>query len=375
MTAQQEITIVGAGPAGLASAIVLARAGRSVRVRERRSDVGRRFHDDFQGLENWSRDIDVLDEMRAAGLDTDFEYHPITRGTVFDTRGRAHEVRGARPLFYMLRRGSGEGSLDRALLAQARAAGVVVTFNDNVRRLDGPGVLATGPRQATVIAVGKLFETDMPDGAWLALGRRLAPGGYSYLLVARGRGTVASCMFRDFSNQARHVEETIAFFRRHAGLEMRNTRSFGGYGNVRLPRSAQQGGRPVVGEHAGFQDALAGFGIRHAIRSGVLAAQSIIHGHDYRRMWRREIGQYLDAGVSNRLIYGLSGELGVNVALGQLARGDAGRLLRRAYGPTLGKRMILPIARLVYRRMLSDPSCAHVDCSCVWCRDCAGHDG
>jgi len=92
-------------------------------------------------------------------------------------------------------------------------------------------------------------------------------------------------------------------------------------------------------------------------------------------MWRREIGQYLDAGVSNRLIYGLSGELGVNVALGQLARGDAGRLLRRAYGPTLGKRMILPIARLVYRRMLSGPSCAHVDCSGVWCRDCAGHDG
>ncbi len=375
MTERQEITIVGAGPAGLASAIVLARAGRKVWVRERRSDVGRRFHDDFQGLENWSHDIDVLDEMREAGLETDFEYHPVTRGMVFDTRARQHPVRGTRPLFYMLRRGSDQGSLDRALLAQARAAGAVVTFNDHVRHLDGPGILATGPRQATVIAVGKLFETDMPDGAWLALGRRLAPGGYSYLLVAGGRGTVASCMFRDFRNQARHVDETIAFFRRHAGLEMRNARSFGGYGNIRLPHSAQQGGRPVVGEHAGFQDALAGFGIRHAIRSGVLAARSIIDGQDYRKMWRREIGHYLKAGISNRLIYGLSGELGVNLALGQLARGDAGKLLRRAYGPTIGKRLILPFARLIYRRMLADRACTHVDCSCVWCNGCTSEHG
>ena len=67
---------------------------------------------------------------------------------------------------------------------------------------------------------------------------------------------------------------------------MRNPRPFGGYGNVRLPRTAMQGGHPVIGEHAGFQDALAGFGIRYAIRSGVLAARSILAGGDLPRSGR-----------------------------------------------------------------------------------------
>lgn len=370
-----EITVVGAGPAGLASAIVLARAGRRVHVREWHSDVGDRFHDDFQGLENWSRETDVLAEMRAVGIGNNFEYTGIVHGTVFDPLGRKHAVRGTRPLLYLLRRGAAEGSLDRALLEQARAAGARVSFNDRVRSFDGPGILASGPRQAGIIATGKLFDTDMADGAWLAFGRRLAPGGYAYLLVKDGRGTVASCMFTEFRNQALHVKATVEFFERHTGLRMQNMRGFGGYGNIRLPKNAVQGGHPVVGEHAGFQDALAGFGMRHAIRSGVLAAQSILEGRDYARLWHKELGPYLRAGISNRLIYTLAGERGLAFALNQLAKGDAGKLLRRAYGPSLAKRMLLPIARYRYRRSLADPSCAHIDCNCVWCQHGEAHDG
>jgi len=64
----QPVTIVGAGPAGLACAIVLARAGRAVIVREWHKTVGSRFHGDFQGLENWSDRVDILDELRGAGI-------------------------------------------------------------------------------------------------------------------------------------------------------------------------------------------------------------------------------------------------------------------------------------------------------------------
>lgn len=373
MTIRNDITIIGAGPAGLVCAIVLARAGCRVMVREMHSGVGHRFHDDFQGLENWSKEEDVLTEMRAAGIDTDFEYHGFDKGIAFDPAGQVHQVCGARPLFYLLRRGRTEGTLDRALLAQALRAGVAVRFGDRVRHLDGPGVLASGPRQAGMIAAGQIFETDMADGAWLALGKSLAPGGYSYLLVQGGRGTVASCMFTGFRDQALHVRATLEFFRRHAGLRMQNPRPFGGFGNMRLARSAMQGGHPVVGEQAGFQDALAGFGMRYAMRSGVLAAQSIIEGSDYAKRWHRELGPFMKTGVINRLIFNLAGEAGMNFMLRRLAKTDAGRLLRLAYGPSLARLPLLPVARWLYRAPLADPSCSHVDCDCVWCQHCK-HD-
>src|SRR3546814_19988828 len=106
----------------------------------------------------------------------------------------------------------------------------------------------------------------MPDGSWLILDNRLAPLGYAYLLIHGGRGTVASCLFTGFKRQAEYVERTVAAFRERVGLQMRNARSFGGFANFRLPRTAVQGGNPVIGKQAGFQAALAGFGMRYAFR-------------------------------------------------------------------------------------------------------------
>lgn len=361
------LTIVGAGPAGLSCAIALARAGRAVVVRERQPGVGHRFHGDFQGIENWSDDVDVLDEMEQAGLRTDFDHQGFASGTAFDSRGRSHVLRGSRALFYLVRRGPQHGTLDHALLGQAVEAGVEIRFQDYVRSLDGAGVLAAGPRVADVIAAGYVFDTDMHDGAWLALDDRLAPQGYAYLLVHRGRGTVASCMFSRFKEQARHVAATVEFFVAHAGLVMRDARSFGGYGNVRLTRAALQGGHPVIGEHAGFQDALAGFGIRYAMRSGLLAARALLGGQDYHALWRRELLPGIRAGVANRLVYAVLGDAGRRLVLARLDDVDAGEALRRLYRPTLISRALFPLARTLRRRALRDRSCDHQGCRCVWC--------
>ena len=78
------IEIVGAGPAGLVCAIVLAKANLRVVVREWHEDVGHRFHDDFQGLENWSDAQNVLDELADAGVVADFDHRGATEGFVFD---------------------------------------------------------------------------------------------------------------------------------------------------------------------------------------------------------------------------------------------------------------------------------------------------
>ncbi|MBI2959234.1 MAG: NAD(P)-binding protein, partial [Betaproteobacteria bacterium] len=60
----QVLQVVGAGPAGLAAAITLARAGCRVIVHEAQREVGYRFGGDLQGLENWSTKGDVLDALR-----------------------------------------------------------------------------------------------------------------------------------------------------------------------------------------------------------------------------------------------------------------------------------------------------------------------
>ena len=367
MRNRAQFTIVGAGPAGLTCAIILALAGKKVVVREWHNDVGHRFHDDFQGLENWTDPVDVLDDLAEIGIPTRFDHHGVHEGIVFDGQARAHRVHGKRPLFYLLRRGSANGSLDRALLAQAVKAGVEVRFNDRVTETAGDMILAAGPRRAAIIAAGKVFDTDMEDGAWLAIGSELAPKGYAYLLTHNGRGTVASCMFSGFRDQARHLAATLAFFERHAGLRMQNPRSFGGFGNVRLPRTAMQGECPVIGEHAGFQDALAGFGLRYAMRSGRLAAESLINGTSYTDAWRRALQPGLRTGVVNRFLFNAAGQSGLDWLIERLARNEAGDTLAQAYRPSLPKRVLFPLAHHRFRAPLTDPSCNHKNCDCVWC--------
>src|SRR3990172_1116171 len=268
-------SIAGAGPAGLAAGITLAHAGRRVLVHEARNEVGARFGRDLQGLENWTSRHDVLEDLRRLGITTGCEVLPCCRGEAYDAWERAYPVRSAAPLFYMVERGPGPGTLDSALLKQARALGVEVRFNSRLEQLPGPGLLAIGPRAADAIAVGYHFDTDMADGFWFVCNDELAPEGYAYLLVMRGRGTVKSCMFSGFKREKVYVERTVDAFRRLAGLQMKNPQAHGGVGNFRLPVTALSGTHPVAGEQAGFQDTLFGFGMGFAIRSGVLGARAL----------------------------------------------------------------------------------------------------
>lgn len=367
----EAVQIAGAGPAGLAAAITLARAGRKVVVHEAHPTVGYRFGRDLQGLENWTSETDVLDEWHELGLATDFARLSCSRGTAFDARGRAHSITSSSPLFYMVERGPAPWSLDSALLAQAQMSGVEVRFRSRLARLDGPGLLAVGPRAADAIAVGYHFDTTLPEGFWVICDDALAPKGYAYLLVMGRRGTVKSCMFSGFKQEQLHVRRAVEAFRHLVGLEMQNLQPHGGVGNFRLPVTGRSGPHVVAGEQAGFQDALWGFGIRLAVRSGVLAARSLIDGCDYDASWRREIGPLVEASIVDRAIYGLLGNRGYGLLLRCQARGDAREFLRRHYGPSRLKRLLVPWARRRYRSARRDASCDHVECSCIWCR-CGG---
>ena len=343
------IHVAGAGPAGLAAAIILARANREVVVHEANREVGYRFRRDFQGLDNWTTLGDALQWLGELGLDTRFTAHPLSCGTAFDDQGTAYEIHSDMPLFYLVERGPGEGSLDRGLLRQAQALGVQIRFNDRMTTLNGKCILAAGPRATDAIAVGYHFDTDMDDGFWFICDDALAPQGYAYLLVHAGRGTVKTCMFSGFRQKKQYVENTAYAFQRLAGLRMQNPVDHGGAGNFHIPVSAYRAGHPTVGEQAGFQDTLWGFGIRLAIYSGVLAARSLLNGEDYDRLWRRELLPQMQTSVVNRVLFSRLGNRGYRRFL-RLHTGSRTRwALHRLYRPSLIKRLLYPWAKLHYQ--------------------------
>jgi len=362
------VQVAGAGPAGLAAAIVLARAGRKVLVHEAKATVGARFGLDLQGLENWSDGQNVLAELEQYGIDTGFRKLACSNGVAFDAWGKRYELHSREPVFYMVERGPGPGSLDATLLEQARDLGVTVRFNSRVTSLPNPALLATGPKAADAIATGFHFDTSMPNGYWAVCDNNLAPRGYAYLLVMNGRGTVKSCMFRGFNREKIYVQRTVEAFKRLAGLRMENPVPHGGVGNFYIPKFAGTGERLTLGEQAGFQDTLWGFGMRIAMLSGVLAARSLVENIDYQTLWKDRFGDALAASVVNRACYGLLGNRGYRWFLARQSATDARDFLHGQYRISSLKRLLLPWASMAYRSRRLDRSCRHVDCECVWCR-------
>ncbi len=365
----EAIEIAGAGVAGLAAAIKLAQAGCRVVLHEMHDKVGYRFDGDFQGLENWTEEEDVLNVLKEKGLTTDFNVVPCQEGTLYGPSGKSYEVKTDRPLFYMIERGPGSGTLDSALLEQALSLGVEVRFKSRLEKMENEGILAIGPKAADAIAVGYHFGTDMSDGYWVICDDTLAPKGYAYLLVINGRGTVKSCMFSDFKNEKLYVKRTVEAFEKRVGLKMQDPKPHGGYGNFRLPESAYSGRHPLVGEHAGFQDALWGFGMRLAIYSGILAAESLLCGKDYDRLWKKELKAQIETSIVNRALYDLIDNRFYDYFLALVAsRKDLHASMRKQYGPSWMKRLLYPWASRHYESRRKDVSCNHVDCNCIWCR-------
>lgn len=368
----EPIPVIGAGPAGLTAAITLAREGCPVVVYEDRSDVGHRFHGDFQGLENWSTEEDVTDQLARMGIKINFLCEPYFGGEIYDSDLRKVTLKSEAPMFYLVRRGSGPDTLDQGLKAQALEAGVEIFFGKRVEQLPEGGIIAIGPKVADAIAKGVLFETDLPDLAAAIVDDRLAPKGYACLLVHGGLATLATVLFRHYRDERRYFQRTLEAFQRLYPLQiMRTPREFGGYGNFSIRPTERRGRKLYVGEAAGFQDALFGFGIRYSMTSGYLAARAIIEGKDYDRLWKRELLPLFRAAMVNRLLYELSGNWGYAWLLQRLPRTHEVRgWMRRTYRPSWGKSLLYPLAALVgqYRMRYKDYSCSHEDCACVWCR-------
>lgn len=297
------VKIIGSGPSGLAAAINLAKAGREVHVYEKNADCGQRFHGDLEGLENWSDKEDVLGQLGRMNISTDFPNHPFYDVTVANGV-RSQDFHFTRPLFYAVKRGTEKDSFDQALKEQAILRRVNFHFKQALPETEGD-IIATGPIVKEIFAVDKgiVFQTDLPDTAIGVINDAAAYKGYAYLIVANGYGCMCTVLFDRFDQVNKCLEETARIFKDLVGLEVRDAKGVGGIGGFSLKNVFQSNRRLYVGEAAGIQDFLWGFGIRDAIASGFLAARSILEGRSYEEMARTYFGRKLRASLVNRYLW------------------------------------------------------------------------
>ncbi|MBA3957475.1 MAG: NAD(P)-binding protein [Parachlamydiaceae bacterium] len=295
--------ILGAGPAGLSAAITLAKAGYPVHIHERYDVVGKRFQGDLQGLENWSTSSNILQDLKNIGIDVNFDATPFQTVTFTDGRSsfskHTHE-----PLFYLVKRGPMSGSLDTGLQEQAKNLGVTFHYRSQLATKDAD-IIATGPlrKSSTTIDKGLIFPTDLPDMAVGIFHDDYAYLGYSYLLVAQGYGCLCSVVFRDFHRLNECFNKTVAYAQKHYLINLDQATAVGGTGGFSLHHPKQIGKSLLVGEAAGLQDLLWGFGIRSALFSGHCAVQALLHQKDYTKLIDNSLTPYLKASIVNRFLW------------------------------------------------------------------------
>lgn len=348
--ADRPIRIAGGGLSGLSAAITLARAGRGVEVYEKGPACGAARHGDIEGLETWIFPEDPLEYLRAQQLPVDFATKAAERFAYLSSDGEKIEAEESQPLFYLVRRGPGESTIDNAFYQAAVAAGV--TFHFRSRRVpDEVDIYAGGPLRADAYVIGATLSVEgREDGIILLLGDDAAPGGYAYGLCWSGAVTVATAFRKNGNPPHAFLKRVLSRFDQELGWNVANAQPFASYGTFGPVPELQRNGTLLVGEAAGLQDGLFGFGMNYAIRSGILAAQSILEGGNYAEACRRHFGGRLASGTINRLRFErLSDGLKERLAVTLLERKAVLSALRRASQPSWTKSLQVKARHFITR--------------------------
>lgn len=338
------VKVLGGGISGLGAAINLAKAGHEVDVFDRSQRAGERYGGNLQGIDNWSSDLDVKERLEEIGIEANFDLEPL-RSVTITNRSREVVRQFRRPISYLVRRGPYPGTLDQGLASQAADAGVRIHPGETI----SPGeadIVATGylPGKAFGIVKGVTFRTSMEDLAMIMLGDEIAYRGYAYLLASGGRGTLCVAVMNRFREVDTYLQRAREAFSDRLKLDMEDPKLVSGFGSFSMQPRLCQGETLYVGEAAGIQDLLWGFGIDKALASGYLAAQSIANRQDYEEISAGLLDR-LKVSMVNRFLWEAlhldSYELMTDL-LGRV--GDPGRLFHRAHSYTILHRALLPIA-------------------------------
>ena len=345
----KSIKILGAGLSGLTAAINLAKAGYKVDVFEKRDDCGKRFLGDLEGLENWSSTIDVMQELKSMNVKTNFDFNPFKTICISDGK-EILENTYDKPVFYLVKRGAFENSLDQGLKKQALDRGVNIHFNSKITK-ESIDIISIGPAEnkPAGIVKGISFETESDDIAVALLNREASSSGYSYLLISKGYGCICSVNINITGKELNtYFGKTYEIITNLFDIDIKNKRNVGGIGCFLLKPRLVKDEKIYTGEAAGLQDFLWGFGMRYAINSGYLAALSIIENKDYKNLIKQRFSDKTKTSIVNRFVVETFGNKSYTNLL-QLAKKHPNKwanLLYYGYNPSLYSRAIYPIAKL-----------------------------
>jgi len=236
-------------------------------------------------------------------IEINFDCDPFFK-TTFINNSKDEEISSKEPLLYLVKRGSSSGTFDYGLKEQALKLGVNI-YSERTFSFDEVDIVATGSvfKEVPVVAKGIIFKTNLKDVVVMACNNNLAFKGYSYLLVTKGYGCMCSAVFDELDKVTECFEKTKKFFVEKFNLDIQSSKNVGGVGSFSLKNTFQKGKVLYIGEAAGLQDLLWGFGMRYAVTSGYLAAQSIINNENYEEKAEKYFGNKLKASMVNRYLW------------------------------------------------------------------------
>ena len=306
----KEVNILGGGISGLACAIILRKNGYKVNVYEKYSTTGSRFNNDWQSIENWSEKIDFLKQIESYGIDVSFIYEPLSELHIHYSNKK--KILRGKNACYLVKRGSGKDCLDISLLEQAKELGVNINFGSKLDRSIPINVNATGPKKGNMLVKGIKFSTSCKNDYHMAFGEEIAKGFYSYILINGGDGTIATA----FSSKVAHrseefLQNSINYFSDYLKQnELSDGEMYSGYAHFEIMKSYyDETGAMLVGEAAGFQDYLWGFGMRYAFQSAYFAARSIMNDESYDDLIKKNLVKKIKHSDRNRFIFEAMGTL------------------------------------------------------------------
>ncbi len=297
------IRIAGAGISGLTAAVNLASQGNPVEVFEKNEDTGNNRSQDLDAIDNWSSDTDFRHLLDRWGVEPSFEIYPGESIEIYDERSLLARVVSNRPLFYLVKRGAVQGSLDQALKKQANLAGVRIRYRESAQPEQVDIWAAGSDHTGVFLNVGLTFQTQAPDTFAFLYSNRAAPRAYAYLAIISGFGKISVLLMDDFQNAQVHLNHAIETFQAIKHFDLEDSRITSGFVGDTRPLAESRTHPVRVGEAAGFQDFMWGFGIRHAFQSGYLAAAAIHQHQDFATLSEREIRPQVQASAVRRLIY------------------------------------------------------------------------